>query len=165
MKKFQITREIGIDAGHRIADHASKCKSLHGHRYTVQATCAGDIAYAGEENGMVMDFGFLKEEMMAEIDEPCDHAMILWWDDPILPVLVPDIMATIGINDKGRVWSGFRPPAGKLYLVPFIPTAENLAKHWFERLEKRVLTRTQSRATLLHVRVYETPNCWAEYPG
>lgn len=165
MKKFQITREIGIDAGHRIADHGSKCRSLHGHRYTVQATCVGEVAGAGEENGMVMDFGFLKDEMMAEIDEPCDHAMILWWEDPVLHALIPESMLTIGVNDKSRVLSCNRPPAGKLYLVPFTPTAENLAKHWFERLSKKVLTRTSGRATLLHVRVYETPNCWAEYPG
>ena len=52
----------------------------------------------------------------------------------------------------------------KLYVVPFVPTAENLAKHWFERLAPRVDARTEGRASLLKVLVWETPNCSAEYP-
>lgn len=165
MEKFRITREIAIDAGHRIPDHKSKCCNLHGHRYVIQATCEGELVEEGEQKGMVLDFAFLKEEMMTEIDTPCDHGLMLSWDDPLIAVLVPDIHRTLGCNDKKRVWSGHRPPAGKLYLVPFTPTAENLAQHWFSRLSKKVLIRSMERAILTVVRVLETPNCWAEYPA
>jgi 6-pyruvoyltetrahydropterin/6-carboxytetrahydropterin synthase len=147
MEAYRITREIGIDAGHRVPQHGSKCRSLHGHRYTIQATCEGPLAQAGEETGMVLDFGFLKDEMMGEIDEPCDHALILWNQDPLIGILTGQEGCT------------------KLYQVAFSPTAENLARHWFERLAPRVAARTGGRATLTNLRVLETPNCWADYPG
>ncbi len=162
-----ITREIGIDAGHRVTYHGSKCKNLHGHRYTIQATCRGPLFSEGEQQGMVLDFGFLKEEMMNEIDRPCDHGTILWINDPFVTRFAgDDIQRAVdwekGVKAKGHycVDSVF----GKLYLLPFVPTAENLAKHWFERLLPRVAMRTENQATLYKIKVWETPNCSAEYP-
>lgn len=109
-----------------------------------------------------LDFGFLKEEMMAEIDAPCDHATILWERDPLLPILAPDFLPS---SDKHQLvfHEHGDGPAGRLYIVPFVPTAENLARHWFERLAPKVLQRSENRATLVRIRVYETPNCWADY--
>lgn len=72
-----ITREIGIDAGHRVPDHRSKCKSPHGHRYRVQLEVSGLVQGSGAENGMVKDFSILKQVMMEYIDEPFDHAFII----------------------------------------------------------------------------------------
>src|SRR4051812_45172843 len=85
-----IAREIGIDMGHRVTFHGSKCRNLHGHRYTIQATCRGPLFVEGEQQGMVLDFGFLKEIMMKEIDEPCDHGMALWVDDPICSLFMTE---------------------------------------------------------------------------
>ena len=59
-----ITREIGIDMAHRVTHHGSKCKNIHGHRYTIHAMVKGPLFESGEQQGMVLDFGFLKEEMM-----------------------------------------------------------------------------------------------------
>lgn len=174
MEKHLITREIGVDMGHRVTHHGSKCRNLHGHRYTIQATCEGPLFKEGEQQGMVLDFGFLKEEMMNEIDEPCDHGMCLWSQDSWANVLVFDYMTkeqekealakiichdyvSIQINDKGD------NTGGKYYIVPFVPTAENLAKHWFERLAPRVKERTDNQSTLKKIKVWETPNCSAEY--
>ena len=83
METHRITREIGIDAGHRVPDHGSKCRNIHGHRYRVLATCEGPLARVGEQTGMVLDFGFLKEEMMTQIDAPCDHGMIMAASDTL----------------------------------------------------------------------------------
>lgn len=145
MEKFAITREIGIDAAHRVPDHASKCFNIHGHRYTIQATCTGPLASAGEQRGMVLDFGFLKDEMMAVCDATADHAIILWEGDPLLGSL--------------------RPYLGKLVVLPVVPTAENLARYWFEQLAPRVVERSNGIATLTRLRVWETPNCYADYPA
>ena len=54
-----ISREISIDAGHRVTEHTSKCRNLHGHRYTIQAWCSGPLFSEGEQGGMVLDFGFI----------------------------------------------------------------------------------------------------------
>ena len=38
-----ITRRLEFDAGHRIPDHKSQCRHLHGHRYAIEVTLSGDI--------------------------------------------------------------------------------------------------------------------------
>lgn len=159
-----ISREIGIDAAHRVTWHNSKCKNIHGHRYIAQAWCSGPLAPSGEQTGMVLDFGFLKDVMMSEIDAPCDHGLILWIGDPFTPAFRPPVLA--GVSElhcaEHGFWSG-TGNFGKLYLVPFVPTAENLARHWFDRMAGHVRDRSGDRAELVGVKVWETPNCWAAY--
>ena len=167
MSYFSITREIGIDAGHRVTYHGSKCRKPHGHRYTIHATCTGKLAEEGEEMGMVMDFGFLKDEMMREIDDPCDHGFICWSEDSKMLQMYGITPLYMEQNEKQLKQYGYLRIENenvKLYIVPFVPTAENLAKHWYERLYPRVKIRTDDRALLSKVVVWETPNCSAEYP-
>ena len=51
----------------------------------------------------------------------------------------------------------------KLYVIGFPPTAECLARHWFERLGPAIARRSGGHAELTGVRVWETPNCWADF--
>jgi 6-pyruvoyl-tetrahydropterin synthase len=53
---MQITRRLEFDAGHRIPNHTSQCKYLHGHRWRAEITLSMDITREGAEQGMVMDF-------------------------------------------------------------------------------------------------------------
>lgn len=166
-ERHLISREIGIDAGHRVTFHGSKCRNLHGHRYKIEAWCIGPLAQQGEEEGMVLDFGFLKEEMMQCIDVPCDHGLILWYKDPLLSLLMggaADFVHTFMDAKKNGGAYLTEASCGKLYLVPFMPTAENLARHWYEILYSQIVRRSNGRARLDRIRVWETPNCAAEYP-
>jgi 6-pyruvoyltetrahydropterin/6-carboxytetrahydropterin synthase len=183
-----IQREIGIDAGHRVTDHSSKCRNVHGHRYTIRAYCEGPLAEAGEQAGMVLDFGFLKEEMMTKIDTPCDHGMIFWRGDELMCRMfeprLDDFTEGCGYSfvnglqcenlvEWWKIIDRFLEAYGwvtahtrggtKVYIVDFVPTAENLARHWFARLWERVEERSNGKARLTKIRVEETPNCWAEY--
>jgi 6-pyruvoyltetrahydropterin/6-carboxytetrahydropterin synthase len=142
---YEVTREIGIDAAHRVPDHKSKCQNVHGHRYRIEATVKGPLIATGEQSGMVIDFGFLKDEMMEAIDGPADHAMIMYTGDPLADKL--------------------KDVCGKLLEVDFIPTAENLAAYWFNQLAKPIENRTQGYAWLSQVKVWETPNCFSCYPS
>jgi len=172
---FTVSRRIELDAGHRIATHGSKCRHLHGHRYIVEAVVhAGSLHEQGEQTGMAIDFGFLKQEMMAVIDAPCDHGLILCVDDALaLGMLVPEGQDFVGWHANLRqtvARQGFCSTHDarmeqKLYLIPGQPTAETLARHWFERLTEPVHARSGGLAELVCVRVWETPNCWAEYGG
>ena len=166
MDRHRITREIGIDAGHRVPDHGSKCRNLHGHRYRVIAHASGPLAAEGEQSGMVVDFGFLKTGMMDLIDAPCDHGMILSVNDPLLPIVSGFIEPDMDEVRERVQRDGFaedRGECGKLYVVPFTPTAENLARHWFQRLAARVYALSGGRAQLDAVEVFETPNCSAVF--
>lgn len=165
-----ITREIGIDAAHRIPDHQSKCRNLHGHRYRIEATCSGPLAKAGDQAGMVLDFSFLKQEMLEAIDTCCDHGLMIWVDDPLLSEFLPlDYMDDRAkrtrlaqtLADEGQ--ASLQGRFGKLVVLPVVPTAENLARHWYERLAGRVHERSFGRARLHRMEVWETPNCRASY--
>ena len=169
-----ITREIGIDAAHRVPTHGSKCASLHGHRYRIEVACRGVLAADGEQTGMVVDFGFLKEEMMDVIDRWCDHGTILWIKDPLIPIIYPDVDPSAYSQDVidaienygAQTWTAIDREftmAGKLVIVPFIPTAENLAQWWYGLLAPRVDERSEGRSKIYSVQVWETPNCSSIY--
>ncbi len=170
---YTVARQIGIDAGHRIMTHGSKCRHVHGHRYTIEAVAeAGRLQEAGEQTDMAVDFGFLKDEMMAVIDVPCDHGFIASADDrELLAMFAPmDMDPAAWLEEVGREvaetgWLATTRTrlSTKLYVVPFQPTAECLARHWFQRLQGPVADRSDGHARLKIVRVWETPNCWAEY--
>lgn len=164
MQTCLITREIGIDMGHRVTNHAGKCKNLHGHRYTIQVTLEGSVASRGEQDGMVVDFGFIKDLLMEKIDGPCDHGLCLWIDDPITSrILGPDWRAVKDVVDRqgrSQVQDGL---FGKLYVLNRVPTAENLAYHWYCEIAEDVVRLSNGRARLNGVRVWETPNCFADY--
>lgn len=169
---YTITRQIEIDSAHRIPDHRSKCKSLHGHRYRILATCKGPLYAEGEQKGMVLDFGFLKDFMMSEIYHPCDHGTILSIDDPYTLGFLrngeEDLRVARTCLDH-RLWAFYvNGKYGKLYLMEQVPTAENLAQHWFTRIgskirELRGELKVSPQVELTSVVVYETPNCSAEY--
>ncbi len=163
---FRITRQIGIDMGHRVPHHGSKCFNPHGHRYTIEAICGGELRETGEETGMVLDFGFLKEEMMRVIDGPFDHAFCIWQgDETMLKMFGLDnyVFGTLLSHDgvrELRTMEGF-----KVVVINEVPTSENLAAVWYKTLLPEVKARSKGQATLLHVKVWETPNCWAQYPS
>lgn len=166
---YTISREIGIDAGHRVPTHGSKCKHLHGHRYTIQAICESKALHeTGEQKDMTLDFGFLKNVMMNIIDYYCDHGLILWSGDPLVEYLINDEQRCNDAADTvRRVGFATLPEqltmCGKLYIIPRIPTAEVLAEHWFYRLVPGIVSQSKGVAELVSVKVWETPNCWASY--
>jgi 6-pyruvoyltetrahydropterin/6-carboxytetrahydropterin synthase len=171
MSTFRVRRRIEIDAGHRIMTHGSKCRNLHGHRYVIEVECeASHLHPSGEQTDMVVDFGFLKDEMMRLIDAPCDHGFIASSaDTELLALFAPQGAAgwaesiLAEVKDKGAALTTSTRMGTKLYVVPFQPTAECLAKHWFEVLVAPVRKRSDACARLVAVRVWETPNCMAEY--
>jgi 6-pyruvoyltetrahydropterin/6-carboxytetrahydropterin synthase len=55
---MRISRRLEFDSGHRIPNHESQCRHLHGHRYALEVTLTGNIIVApgDAQHGMVMDF-------------------------------------------------------------------------------------------------------------
>lgn len=167
-REYTTMRHIEIDAAHRVPEHGSKCMQLHGHRYKVEAHVAGVLAESGPETGMTMDFGFIKDGLIRFVHDPCDHGLILRYNDELLKTLAPELYHDAEdyfqrggkqIADTQHWHKGLR-----LYLIGRAPTAEVLAAHWYDNMEKFVTDRTNNRATLAKIKVWETPNCWASYP-
>jgi 6-pyruvoyltetrahydropterin/6-carboxytetrahydropterin synthase len=173
MPHFTVSRQIAIDAGHRVMTHGSKCRHLHGHRYIVEAVCMADhLQNRGEQSDMVVDFGFLKEEMMTEIDAPCDHGFLAQIADvELLSMFRPDLADFLGwladlqstVAKEGFCLTRHTKLGTKLYVLDVNPTAEQLSRHWFKRLAPRVKERSAGLARLSEIIVWETPNCRANY--
>ncbi|MCB1886874.1 MAG: 6-carboxytetrahydropterin synthase QueD [Rhodocyclaceae bacterium] len=143
---MQITRRLEFDAGHRIPDHTSQCRHLHGHRYVLEVSLSGEvISRPGDPaNGMVMDFGDIKEIAKQHVVDRWDHAFLAFRDDR--PVV--DLLAAI--------------PGHKTVLLDCVPTVENLALEAFRILDPLYVDAYGNHLSLARIRLYETPNCWAD---
>lgn len=143
---MRITRKLEFDAGHRIPDHASQCRHMHGHRYTIEITLSGGIIDAAGEavNGMIMDFADVKAIAKTHVVDLWDHAFLVYRGDRV----IVDFLATIvGHNTV---------------ILDVIPTAENLADTAFRILDPLYRDTYGNQLRLERVRLYETPNCWAD---
>jgi 6-pyruvoyltetrahydropterin/6-carboxytetrahydropterin synthase len=143
---MQITRRLEFDAGHRIPNHNSQCRHLHGHRYALEITLSGDLIEmeGASEQGMVMDFSEVKSIANEILVSKWDHAFLAYQGDRA----VVDFLATL--------------PEHKTVILKVIPTAENLAAEAFRILDAAYLNTFGNQLRLERVRIYETPNNWAD---
>ncbi len=131
-----ITRSFSFDSAHRVLGHQGKCRHLHGHHYVAEVTAE---ALELDSLGMVMDFSILKERIGGWIDRHWDHNFISHPEDPLLAF------------DFER--TPFSMPSNKPN-----PTAENIAATLYV-----VCVSKLPELKVVNVRIYETPNCWADY--
>lgn len=141
-----ITRRLEFDAGHRIPNHNSQCKHLHGHRYAIEITLSGDIvATEGlSEQGMVMDFSDVKRIAKEKLVDTWDHAFLVYRGDQ----RVCDFLASL--------------PDHKTVVLDVVPTAENLAQVAFSMLAPAYQDVFDNHLRLERIRLFETPNNWAD---
>lgn len=141
-----ITRRLEFDAGHRIPDHKSQCRHLHGHRYAIEITLSGEIICKEGDaaNGMVMDFSQVKDLARQHLVDAWDHAFLAYAGDR----MIVDFLAAL--------------PGHKTVILERVPTAENLASIAFGILDAVYRDTYGNHLRLERVRLYETPNCWAD---
>jgi 6-pyruvoyltetrahydropterin/6-carboxytetrahydropterin synthase len=141
-----ITRKLEFDAGHRIPDHKSQCRNLHGHRYTLEITLVGEVIEeeGSSDNGMIMDFSDVKALAKTPLVDIWDHAFLVYAKD----TAVRSFLATI--------------PDHKTVVIDKIPTVENLARTAFDTLRTVYNDRYGTGLRLHKLVLHETPNCWAE---
>jgi 6-pyruvoyltetrahydropterin/6-carboxytetrahydropterin synthase len=119
---------------------------LHGHRYAIEITLSGDvIEKAGDAaNGMVMDFSQVKDLAKTHLVDRWDHAFLAYAGDRA----IVDFLASL--------------PDHKTVILDRVPTAENLVQIAFEVLDTVYRDTYGNHLKLQHIRLYETPNCWAD---
>ncbi len=137
--QVSVERFHDISMGHRVVGHEGKCKHLHGHNYRFHFVCIGEQL---DKLGRVIDFGAIKEYLCLWIEEHWDHKMMLWEQDPILHDL-----------------SQLLPE--DLVVVPFNPTAEEIARYMVEVIGPMQLRGTGIK--LKSCQVEETSKCSATY--
>ena len=139
-----ITRKLEFDAGHRIPDHRSQCRNLHGHRYVIEITLTGQVVdtEGAAERGMVMDFADVKSLAMEHLVGKWDHAFLVYEGDKRVCEFLDSI------------------PDHKTVVLDNIPTVENLAALAFDTLARVYDAHYGIDLRLTRLRLYETPNCW-----
>ena len=144
---MKIVKIIQWDMGHRVLNHRSVCKGLHGHRYKAEICVSGDLVSDLDvsEEGMVIDFADIKKVSKDFIQEKLDHAFMVWEKD--------EELLSFFNNSSGH----------KPVIVPFTPTAENVASYIFHEIQDKFKDRYETGLKLHSIKLWETPTSYALY--
>jgi 6-pyruvoyltetrahydropterin/6-carboxytetrahydropterin synthase len=156
--EITISKEIQFDAGHRVPSHQGQCRNLHGHRYRVEAECRGRIITAPghPEEGMLVDFGFLKQILTTRVHDVLDHGFIVHEaDDRVMTMFDLDAETAADLGNP------------EFKVIPFedVPTAENIARWVWHEIEQDIEEAADGNLYLWRVKVWETPTSLAYYEG
>lgn len=127
-----------FDSAHFLSGYNGKCANIHGHTWKLEvAISSQELKETGEKRGMVIDFSDFKKAVR-ELASRFDHTLIY---------------------EKGSLKDGtvaaLSAEGFKLTEVPFRPTAENFAEHFYRSLTENLPVKSVS--------VYETPDNCAVY--
>lgn len=144
MSVIRITKHFDFETAHALYGYDGKCKNIHGHSYQLYVTIIGtpidDLNHV--KNGMVLDFGDLKQLVKTEIVDVFDHATVLNEKSPH--------------KELAEKIKGHSP---KVLLVNYQPTSENMLIDFAERIRKKL----PKEVALHSLKLYETQNSYAEW--
>jgi 6-pyruvoyltetrahydropterin/6-carboxytetrahydropterin synthase len=130
---FSITKEVYFCYGHRLMNHAGKCRNIHGHSVKASITVTQEFL---NEQGMVCDFADIRQCVDGFIDEFLDHNLLLHKEDSLIPYLIQNNERFLALDEH--------------------PTAEVLSKMLYQHLKKAGFTVTD-------VTLWETASASASY--
>jgi len=158
--KWEISKTFRFEAGHRVWKQnltygrgaqftkekpINKCVNLHGHSYVLEVVLGSDTL---SEQDMVMDFYHVKNALKELIDA-IDHSFIIDINDPMYPEL-KEVAEKYG--------------AVKIFPVDFCPTAEALAKFFYDYVKKKLEEAgLLGEVKVVKVVLWETATSKAEY--
>ena len=136
---YTLQSAAHFDSAHFLKGYQGKCSNLHGHRWKVEITVAAEaLEETGQTRGMIVDFKTLKDDLNRLCDE-LDHCLII--EEGSLKV---------------KTLEALMEEDFKIVEMDFRPTAENMARYFFDEMELKGYQVILSK-------VYETPNNCAGY--
>ena len=97
MNIVTICREFEFDSAHHLDWHDGKCKNLHGHTYKLRVYAKGEL----NENGVVQDFGDLKQLVNEVVVDKYDHTYLnSFFDNPTAEIMAKKILVDLRRRDK-----------------------------------------------------------------
>ena len=143
MPKIRITKEFRFETAHALLGYDGPCKNIHGHSYKMAVTLIGEPLNDANspKNGMVMDFGVLKQIVNENIVKPFDHALVL------------------NAKTKNADSLEVKSLSEKLILTNYQPSCENFLIDFAERIKNKLPKNIQ----LFSIRLNETSNSYAEW--
>ncbi len=127
---------------HALDGHKGLCKNIHGHTYHLSVTVSGRVMHKNDQpdDGMVIEFGDLKQLVKRNILDQLDHALVLK-------------------DTSVYLQQGNLAAHEKLVLTPFQPTCENLLMYFVSNLRPLL----PQGLELAAMRLDETPTSYAEW--
>lgn len=153
----EICKILEFDAAHRVLGHESHCKYLHGHRYRAEITVS---AKSLDDIGRVIDFSEVKRIVGGWIEDNWDHNIILHPHDPLVYLFSFELAGSHPVwGTNMSVFAGKRPfVMGTNYANP---TVENMVIVLYDVASGML---SLEGVSVVRVRLWETPTCYAEYP-
>ena len=119
---LSLVRHLSFCAGHRLHGHEGRCAFLNGHNYRVDIEVEAEGGgTAVDDVGRVVDFSLIKKRMHGWLDEHWDHAFLVFEKDETT-------LAAVRIAEPT-----------KYFVMPWNPTAENMARYLLEAVAPHVL--------------------------
>jgi 6-pyruvoyltetrahydropterin/6-carboxytetrahydropterin synthase len=149
MTSLSVVKEFSWSMAHMLANHAGKCKNIHGHTYKMQVEIArkkgGAINNPGKtDHGMVMEFDDLKAVINDNLVEPLDHAFLYW---------------TASTDElEHEVAALLKKHSRKIIEINYRPTAENLALDYVQILNKEL---SGFEVEVIELVLWESPTSFA----
>ncbi|MCL2726937.1 MAG: 6-carboxytetrahydropterin synthase [Bacteroidales bacterium] len=141
MNTIRLTKEFRFEGAHALTGYDGLCRHIHGHSYRLQVTICGKTNNHPDspKDGMVIDFGSLKELVTHIIIEPFDHALLL--------------------RSDAKLASELQQQYQNVQILPFQPTCEQLCIHFASLLVPAI----PKPAELFSIRLYETSSSFVEW--
>ncbi|MBE6213161.1 MAG: 6-carboxytetrahydropterin synthase [Rikenellaceae bacterium] len=144
MAIIRLTKEFSFEAAHSLEGYDGACREIHGHSYRLFVTIKGEPsadAYDPKQ-GMVMDFGLLKQIVNEQIISRLDHSFIVRRTEQGLALR--EVLSEHYDN---------------IVMVDYQPTCENMLADFAERL----LESLPDDVELYSLRLHETATSFAEW--
>ena len=136
---YFLRTEKSFDSAHFLKGYEGKCSNIHGHRWRVVVEIKDEkLKEEGPQRGMLVDFSDLKKALKEECNK-FDHSLIYEKD-----------------SLKATTIEALKDEEFVLNELPFIPTAENFSKYFYDVMKKKGFN-------VNRIEVYETPNNYAAY--
>jgi 6-pyruvoyl-tetrahydropterin synthase len=144
MTKIRITKKFEFEAGHALYGYDGKCKNIHGHSYKLWVTVIGSPIENPEhvKNGMVIDFGDIKDIVNEYIIKESDHTIFFNGNSP-----------------HHKLAEELKAEGHRVVLLPYQPTSEMLIIDFAKRLQVHL----PNYISLYSLRLQETESSFAEW--
>ena len=141
---IRLTKEFSFEMAHTLAGYDGPCREIHGHSYRLFVPVRGVPVRDPQSpnDGMVMDFGELKRIVNEQILSRLDHAFVMR-----------------RTAESTRVAEQIGCRFGRIVLVDYQPTCENMLADFAARIEADLPSHVKLHALRLH----ETATSFAEW--
>jgi 6-pyruvoyltetrahydropterin/6-carboxytetrahydropterin synthase len=136
---YRIRKLVTMEFAHALdSSYTMGCQRIHGHSYELEVFLKSETL---NDDGMIVDFKYLKEVIQKEVIELFDHRFVV--STPYATEYADALLALVKSGTTTTV-------------VDYNPTAENMVRDIYYRLNAHL-------SAIYKVRLHETRTGYAEY--